>query len=219
MHLVLFAAILLAPLKAPSPSLKPSDQTHGKGVTASWNADITQFYGLVFDEGISLHWITASERGNVRFRIERSHDGRTFRTLGYVEAEGHSLLPRHYSFTDAYPFPGHNYYRLSAENQEGQVSNSISLQLYSYNTYTPGIRVFPNPFQDEILVQLPRNLAPDAQLVLISLQGDALLRWPAPPGQRMALIRLPNLPNGAYILLLQNGSQAYSARLLRIPSP
>ncbi len=219
MHLVLFAAILLAPLKAPAPSLPASDQTHWKGAHPSRNADITQFYGLVFDEGISLHWITASEQGNVRFRLERSHDGRTFRPLGYVEAEGHSLLPRHYSFTDAYPLPGHNYYRLSAENQEGQVSNSISLQLYSYNTYTPGIRVFPNPFQHEILIQLPRHLAPDAQLVLLSLQGDALLRWPTPPGQRMTLVRLPDLPNGAYVLLLQNGNQRYMARLLRTTSP
>lgn len=215
MNLILFVAVLLAPILSPARSLPARGSIHTKSAYPSWNADITQFYGLIFDEGISLHWITASEQGNVRFRIERSHDGRNFRLLGHVEAEGNSLLPRHYSFTDAYPFPGNNYYRLSAENAAGRISSSISLQLYSYNTYTPGIRVFPNPFQHEIFVQLPRQLAPDAQLVLRTLHGDKLFQWPAPHGQRMTLINLPNLPNGAYIFLLLNGNQTYTARLLR----
>ena len=219
MNLIPFIAVLLAPILSPVHSLPSPGRIHTKSTYPSWNADITQFYGLVFDEGISLHWITASERGNVRFRIERSHDGQTFRPLGYVDTEGHSLLPRHYSFTDAYPFPGNNYYRLSTENQAGQVSGSILLQLYSHNTYTPGIRVFPNPFQREILVQLPRQLAPDAQLVLLALHGDTLLQWPAPHGQRMTLINLPDLPNGAYVLLLLNGNQTYTARLLRTSLP
>jgi hypothetical protein len=169
---------------------------------------ITQFYGLVFDEGITLHWITAPENAYTGYHIERSHDGKTFRRLGYVEAEGYSLLPTRYSFTDSYPFPGKNYYRLIAEVPWGGISDSMAVELYSYNTYTPGIRIFPNPFQEEIMVQLPRNISAQARLVLVSPQGTILAQTKAPTGQRMALLRLPGLATGSY---LQDGQQTWTA--------
>ncbi len=219
MYIFLLSAILLAPIPSAVPFFSASRQLFSTKVYQPPNADITQFYGLVFDEGITLHWITVSEWGNIRFRLERSHDGHTFRPLGHVEAAGHSMLPRQYSFTDHYPLPGNNYYRLSAQGPEGKVFDSISLQLYSYNTYTPGIRVFPNPFQREVLVQLPRQLDPGAQFILLGIQGEMLLQWPAPAGQRMALVLLPDLPAGTYFLLLQNGKQSHLARLLRAIPP
>ena len=220
MKLLFCAAICLAsiPSGRPSPNLL-SKLPLEKGGYIPYTADIIQFYGLVFDEGISLHWISAPDRSTARFRLERSHDGRTFRPLGYVEAGEPSSLPIHYSFTDSYPLPGNNYYRLSAEDREGSISATMSLELYSWNTYTPGIRVFPNPFQREILVQLPRQLAPDARLSLHTLNGAAIQHWPAGAGHRITMLHLPELPPGAYILLLQNGTQNFTARLVRSAPP
>ncbi|MFZ4428011.1 MAG: hypothetical protein ACOYOO_12685 [Saprospiraceae bacterium] len=192
--IIMLAQSLFAPSAAPDVAYK-----------------ITQFYGLVFDEGITLHWITAPESISTGYYIERSHDGQTFRRLGYVEAAGYSLLPTRYAFTDSYPFPGMNYYRLSAEEPGGGISDSMSIELYSYNTYTPGIRVFPNPFREEVMVQLPRNISARARLVLVSMQGAILAQMNAPSGQRMALLQLPGLTPGPYLLSLQDGRRTWTA--------
>ena len=220
MKLLFCAAICLASVPPGRPFHNlPSKLPLEKSGYTPYTADIIQFYGLVFDEGISLHWISAPDRGTAGFRLERSHDGRTFRPLGYVEAGYQSSFPIHYSYTDSYPFPGNNYYRLSAEDPGGSISAAVLLELYSWNTYTPGIRVFPNPFQREIMVQLPRQLAPDARLSLLTLNGAAIQHWPTGAGHRITMLHLPELPPGSYILFLQNGTQNFTARLVRSAPP
>ena len=59
-----------------------------------------------------LNWQTAQEQNSRDFVIERSVDGVSYSAIGNVEAAGNSQAPSNYSFVDAAPVAGRNYYRL-----------------------------------------------------------------------------------------------------------
>lgn len=59
-----------------------------------------------------LQWQTAQEQNSRLFNIERSPDGQHYTLIGSVNAAGNSNSVRSYTFTDAAPQTGVNYYRL-----------------------------------------------------------------------------------------------------------
>jgi hypothetical protein len=60
-----------------------------------------------------LNWKTANEINSSHFNIERSSNGRDYEFIGKVNASGSSATEANYSFTDASPLAGINYYRLA----------------------------------------------------------------------------------------------------------
>ncbi|MBP9873473.1 MAG: T9SS type A sorting domain-containing protein [Haliscomenobacter sp.] len=177
--------------------------------------ELTQFRGDAHDQGITLHWTTASERENLFFEVERSHDGLTFARIGQVEGVGNSDLPVHYRFLDAYPYPGINYYRLAQTDREGSVHYSQVAAFRSANTYTSGVRVFPNPASSQLSVQLPDGLTREAVLDVISACGVPQFSWAIDPEHRMAFIRLDNLAPGAYLLVVRDRERSWQARVIK----
>lgn len=71
-----------------------------------------------------LTWSTASESNSNYFRIERSNDGRTYTTIGQVNASGFSSSEIKYNFTDNTPLAGRNYYRLAMVDKDGSFEYS-----------------------------------------------------------------------------------------------
>ncbi|MEP7171270.1 MAG: T9SS type A sorting domain-containing protein, partial [Bacteroidota bacterium] len=61
---------------------------------------------------VLVKWITASEKNNCCFEIERSEDGIAFHAIGKTEGTKNSTSFKEYNFTDSKPLAGVNYYRL-----------------------------------------------------------------------------------------------------------
>src|SRR5690606_26445811 len=64
-----------------------------------------------------VDWRTAEEADGDRFVIERSADAKVFSALGTADAKG--ISGSRYSFVDANPFTGVNYYRIEVLNNDG----------------------------------------------------------------------------------------------------
>ena len=79
---------------------------------------------------IVIKWATASESNNDYFVLERSHDGVRFSDIQMVPGAGTILEPRNYEYTDPYPAPGHNYYRLKQVDYDGSFSLSPIVSAY-----------------------------------------------------------------------------------------
>ena len=71
-----------------------------------------------------LSWLTASERDNQGFTIERSTDATTFTAIGNVKGNGTTNTASYYTFTDVTPLTGVNYYRLRQADFNGKESLS-----------------------------------------------------------------------------------------------
>jgi hypothetical protein len=66
-----------------------------------------------------LQWQTAQEENSHDFSIQRSTDGTNYVSIGDVPAAGNSSTPTNYTFTDAAPANGMNYYRLKETDLNG----------------------------------------------------------------------------------------------------
>jgi hypothetical protein len=96
-------------------------------------------FGVTENQGKNLlQWTTASESNSDYISIERSSDGRNFTTIGTVKAAGFSSTDIHYTFTDATPLTGLNYYRLALvdkDNSKGY-SNTAAVSNKSNTSLT-----------------------------------------------------------------------------------
>jgi hypothetical protein len=86
---------------------------------------LTDFTASRQDNSALLQWQTAQEENTREFLVQRSPDGTVFSTIGSVAAAGNSSVTLDYSFVDASPVSGKNYYRLEEVDLDG------------YTTYTP----------------------------------------------------------------------------------
>jgi glucose/arabinose dehydrogenase len=95
----------------------------------------------------SVSWSTASETNTASFDVERSTDGRTFSTVGNIEAKGNSNVMNSYRFNDATVVNAASpifYYRLNVKSIDGRSNYSkvVSLSRGGNSFY---VRAYPNP--------------------------------------------------------------------------
>ena len=82
-----------------------------------------------------LQWQTAQEQNSASFIIERSTDGVAYSEIGVVAAAGNSSSASNYSFVDANPKEGLNYYRLNETDLDGKSMYSV-VKTLSFTTAT-----------------------------------------------------------------------------------
>ncbi|MEY4108259.1 MAG: hypothetical protein RL181_2601, partial [Bacteroidota bacterium] len=143
-------------------------------------------------------------------------DTASFRKIAEVPGLGDHEGPAHYRFEDAYPFPGINYYRLRQIDFNGTETLSDPIRIFSINTYTDGLRAFPNPCQSVLTVQVPPSLSAKARLRCISWQGKQVASYPIPAGQRILEINLAGQPSGLYFLQLSDRMAHWEYKILKI---
>lgn len=155
-----------------------------------------------------LTWVTTEETNSDRFEIERSIDGRAWAMIGTVKAMGESVVRKEYSFTDARPSGGRNFYRLNMIDIDGTHAYS-RIRLVEW--HDAGQWVFPNPASGPVYVSNPAGIT---QVVLTDLSGrvrqDVKV---AADGE----LNIKNIPGGTYLLkaIRKDGTEATSRFFLR----
>lgn len=94
-----------------------------------------------------LNWQVAAEYKVVSYVVERSTDARLFKALGSLAATG----KRDYTFTDATPVQGVNYYRLKMKDADGTYAYSEVKPLLFRNAGEAYV-IYPNPVNKELLI-------------------------------------------------------------------
>ncbi len=143
--------------------------------------------------GNVLDWkASANDAGN-RMVVERSADGVNWEELTVMTA---GELEQDYTYTDATPLLGNNFYRLHLLNSDGSVAYSQVVKVDAGNT-PAGISLYPNPIVDMINVTGQKAFS---RLVLHDLQGKTLYVKEYSGGVNSAQIPASNLPAGLYFV-------------------
>lgn len=79
---------------------------------------------------VSLHWVTAFEKNNEHFLIERSLDGVHFVVIGKAKSIGFSHIPQNYYFDDSKPLGGKMFYRLREIDSSGKQFQTPVISAY-----------------------------------------------------------------------------------------
>ena len=100
---------------------------------------------------VVVNWATANEVNNTGFNVQRSTNGSTFTTIGFVASK--SAFTNNYTFTDAAVTAGTRYYyRLQQQDIDGKtsLSNTVTVLFDGKNS---SIKISPNPFSNIITAQ------------------------------------------------------------------
>lgn len=111
---------------------------------------------------VEVSWSTSYEKDNALFTIERSSDGATFTSLGYVDGQGNSEATNAYTFVDDAPLAGISYYRLMQTDFDG---GSTTTRIVAVNFEAGNVPDIEFVYATDAAVQINYN-AKDEGLLL-----------------------------------------------------
>lgn len=180
---------------------------------------LLDFRAALLDRDVQLNWQTASEKNSSYFEIERSLDGKHFVTLGQVPAAGNSHVLKVYAYADPEVtelMTPALYYRLRMVDIDGTYEYSPVRVVEIANIFREFITVSPNPFNDQLLLQVQPGHGDLLYMELLDQKGAMIFRrqQALPAGNsKIRINSLEGLSSGMYFLKVRT---AVSHRFLRL---
>jgi Secretion system C-terminal sorting domain len=156
-----------------------------------------------------LEWETASEHNSQGFYVEHSINARDWEDLGFVPSAGRSSVVQQYHYLHENPPFGENYYRLRMLDLDGGVEFSQLRSLY-FDAEGQLANIYPNPFSDELTLDVGNHMTGQATLQLSDVLGRILLQRNLIVGdsdQPLQINGLQQLSKGTYLVRLTNGAE------------
>ena len=157
---------------------------------------------------VTLKWVTASESNSSHFIVERSLDGNRFDFVGKKESAGTTTNTQIYSLDDERSIAGKTYYRLKQVDLGGTYTYSDVIIAFVPTTDVIAA-VIPNPVRNKAVVRFGENIAPNAEMELISSIG-ALIQTIRITNSFQE-IDTHNLLPGIYFLRIKNADRNQQA--------
>ena len=174
---------------------------------------LLSFTGSEKNKTSLLQWKVEGEDHISHYIIQRSKDGINFENIGSVAARGGAgILP--YQFTDATPFAGRNYYRLSIQELSG--TNKLSAVVDVSITSKTGFSVLSNPFRDQVMVTAKNATGPVINAAITDISGRTVLQKIfAVTNPGTIIIDAHKLSAGLYYLSLNDGSGVQIFKIIK----
>ncbi|MCX2741004.1 T9SS type A sorting domain-containing protein [Pontibacter anaerobius] len=181
--------------------------------------ELVYFRATAQQYSVELKWLTASEENNQEFVIERSVDGKNYIPIGTVTGAGSTTLSQLYTFTDSEVPAGIVYYRLKQIDYDGQFNYSKVVSIRLKETIAQGkqLNVWPNPFEEELHVEVYAPVANEVSLVVSDLKGRIIYQRSVQlkMGTNKLNLSLQELSTGVYLLHLQGTDITGKAKVIK----
>jgi hypothetical protein len=167
------------------------------------------FRGTALHHENELFWTTATETQNDYFLLEKSTDGKTFRTLGTVPGAGTTAFENSYRFIDKNPAV-FTTYRIAQVDFDGTKNPGPEISVVNHSV-VGAIAVVQNPLQNKTLVLEVHALQETVVTVQLATTSGKVVEsfWFTPTGEfDRYTYSLPHLTPGIYI-----GTAAFQGKL------
>jgi hypothetical protein len=162
-----------------------------------------------------VEWVTASEKNNNYFTVERSTDALQFSPIGMLPALGNSSMQMNYSKTDETPPEGISYYRIRQTDVNGRSSYSKIVSLSRQGSDLELVNVFYNEEQGMLEVSLTCADQCVTNIELYDMRGTNVYVSSENAAMRnKILIPAFNLSKGVYLLKLSVGDQIITKKVI-----
>ena len=201
-----------------------SGGTGGVGFNTGFNGvslpvQLVSFTAEPFNnEFIRTQWSTASEINNKGFEIERSTDGITFESIGWVDGAYNSNTVKNYSFDDLGAVSNTiYYYRLKQIDIDGKYtySNIASATLMGPKGFAlEGIR--PNPATDKLSIYVVSQSNIKSTITATDMLGREILNkdWELSSGYNGTELDVSSFASGTYIFTISSENIITSKRII-----
>ncbi|MFQ5335609.1 MAG: T9SS type A sorting domain-containing protein, partial [Flavobacteriales bacterium] len=185
--------------------------------------ELMDFDAELIGPSVELNWITASEKNNDYFSIERSANGKDFDAIATVRGAGNSNSSLNYRYFDENPLKGISYYRLVQTDFDGK-SESSKVVLVDNTPKEEAITdfsVFPNPAR----INLPLNInirsetAKQAGIVIRDVAGRLVYKKEVMISagiNRLQISTDPVVENGVYMVSVIDKHDAKTSKVMFI---
>ncbi|MDX2306215.1 MAG: T9SS type A sorting domain-containing protein [Microscillaceae bacterium] len=168
------------------------------------------------EQNVLLKWQTATEQNNQGFEILKSINGSDFSRIGFVDGAGDSPQKRNYSFKDPQAKEA-AYYQLRQLDFAG--TSSLSPVVFVEGTFQEVFSIFPNPFTENVYLNLDFTSSPDdlLKLEIWDSRGVSVLQVTGTEAQMEDLFtqKASDLPAGWYIVRLHTPRQVFTHKLVK----
>ena len=151
-------------------------------------------------QGLSnlLTWKIAAS-SDVTMTLERSSDNRIYMPVSTLSATASRCLSP-FSFTDALPLKGKNYYRLKTAESNGAVKYSRIVLLAGIDNGFEFAGLSPNPVKDKAILTLDAAKTGKIEIVITDISGNIVMKQSATAtaGTNMINMDFAALPAGVY---------------------
>lgn len=170
-----------------------------------------------------LAWATASEQNCKGYELQRSSNGESFSTVAYVSSKatnGNSNNTLNYSYADAKPFTGNNYYRLKQVDFDGKptLSNVVLIKGTKVNSIALS-SVYPNPARHLLNVVLAAPASDKVSLIVTDLAGKVIIEkvYQLINGDNKLVLNVADLLSGTYMVkaVCNNGCETAVSKFVK----
>lgn len=185
--------------------------------------ELIEFKATCKNSDIQLNWITASEKNNDYFLIERSNDANYWEIINKISGNGDKSSITKYDYIDKNAFKDQKilYYRLTQVDFDGtkEVFNLIDIECN--NSISSSFILYPNPLINEINF-LVNNLerSKRGRLFIIDTYGSVVFEKELSLIQGMNEFKFPiDLKNGIYSIQLTTDAEQIPAQKMIVAQP
>lgn len=164
-----------------------------------------------------LRWTTSTEQNNLGFEVQRSTDGVTYTTIGFVNslaAGGNSVQQINYTFVDNAPAGTKQYYRLRQVDLDtrSRLSSIVLIRGEKPTTLEIG-GLFPNPANSLLNVIVDAPVKDKVTMMIVDATGKAVQQKIVniETGSNTVQLDVSRLSAGTYLVKLICSSNCESA--------
>ena len=168
---------------------------------------------LQSNNSVLINWIVNQQINSKEYTVERSTDGKTWSDVGTVESTGNTTTAQSYSYTDANPAAGNNYYRIRQTDFDGKTNFSI-VKTVNVAAATQ-LAIWPNPSKNIINIQKENNGTNSINAEIFNQSGQKVSSSLLKSG--INTVDISSLPAGYYIVHidLANGEK-FNQKLVKL---
>ena len=136
--------------------------------------------------------------------------------MQHIPAKTNAALQNNYSWFDASPFTGNNFYRIKAINKDGSVQYSSVIKINIRNA-KGSIQVSPNPVYNKTVNLQLNDVAIGTYTVSVyNTLGETLYRqgFQHAAGNASFTIKLNNVATGIYHVEMKNANENYRTTIM-----
>jgi hypothetical protein len=177
--------------------------------------ELLSFNAVLKNKQVTLDWTVLNEKDINSYIIERSTDGKTFSSIGTVQAKGNSSIPQTiYTAEDAPPlhkesFGQYNtyYYRLKIVEKDGSYHYSNIQSVVLEDIKPLSLNIFPNPTNNVLNIQFQSEKPQTVDFELFDLMGKRVYNYTlsAKEGDNWFYFHTHSFAAGLYSLRITQG--------------
>jgi hypothetical protein len=183
--------------------------------------NIKNLESTINSDHVTVRWQAMEEVNLDYFSLERSDDGKIFKSVGRILGKGNTEETNSYFIIDSAPVFGTAYYRVRSTSYKGEshVSEILSAHI-ALPIASLGIkRVEPNPFKDNFQVSYKTENTRDIQVKLTSISGQvvytSMIEGSSESDKLFDFKSPQNLRPGIYFLSLQQDEDQKTVKLIK----